>query len=103
MSFSIKILQKSKKHNFSLATLLNRYTRVLPNSKFLKTKEFTLTGVTIDDCAKRCNEQIGLDCKSFDFCYLNGVCSLSKESIDASQKDQAESDDNCDIYQSKYK
>ena len=82
--------------------------------------------VSVDDCARRefqnyfkkkhktsklmkiyinieCNELLGAECKTFDFCYLSGDCRLSVQYIENANSTltpiQA---DNCDIYESIY-
>jgi hypothetical protein len=89
------------------ASLLSNYKLKIPNSKFKNRNDAVLSKITIDDCAKQCNEHVGFECKSFDFCYINGDCTLSQkeapEITDSINTDNNEyiQTENCDIYESK--
>ncbi len=57
----------------------------------------------IDDCAKSCSESLSFECKSFDFCYLNGECRLGSEKIDSNSDSKYVIANECDIYERKKK
>lgn len=83
------------------AGLLSRYKLVKPKSKFTASQSSEYSDYTIDDCARSCNDQLGLECKSFDFCYLTGQCRL-RESLLSENSTEVMDDQNCDIYESKF-
>jgi hypothetical protein len=83
------------------ASLLSRFKLVLPKSTMSRSMDREYTGVSIDDCARTCNEQVGVECKSFDYCYLTGECRLSRaQAPSAENKTAYDPDQNCDIYNS---
>lgn len=74
---------------------------VKPKSKFVASQDTEFAKYAIDDCARACNEHLGYECKSFDFCYITGDCRISPRLTD--EKDiEYMSDDNCDVYESKF-
>lgn len=57
--------------------------------------------MSIDDCAITCNNLIGFECESFDYCYLSGECRLTNMSAPSIDDDVILFDDEfCDIYTS---
>ena len=72
-----------------------------PKTKYLSSyQEVEFSSITIDDCARACNEQVGFDCNSFDYCFQTGDCRLRKFA-QAENATEVISDENCDIYDSK--
>lgn len=80
------------------AQILSKYNLKFGGKKFSVPQNRILLGSNIDDCARSCNEELGFDCKSFDFCFLSGDCRLSKNSITNGDQDFDESFD-CDVYE----
>lgn len=82
------------------AQVLNRYDLKYSNRKFAKATEKVITETNVDDCALACDKELGFECQSFDYCFTNGDCHLSKATLgnDMSEYTQAE----CDIYESKW-
>jgi hypothetical protein len=57
--------------------------------------------ITLDDCARYCDERIGFECKSFDYCFVNGECKISRNSVlNENPHDEYMYDSYCDIYES---
>jgi hypothetical protein len=86
------------------AGVLSRFKLVLPKTTFLDTREDQVfTGISIDDCANRCIEKLGAECKTFDYCVIAGECRLSDYPA-PSPDDTVEirADEYCDIYESKF-
>lgn len=88
-----------------IASLLQNYKLKLPNSRFSKENDASFSKLSIDDCARLCNEQMSYECKSFDFCYINGDCTLSRNAAPSISDSINTSDaytqaENCDIYES---
>jgi hypothetical protein len=75
-----------------------------PKQKFSAASGYgiTLNTLSIDDCAKQCLDLsgTGMDCKYFDYCYINGECQLKIKNLDIdSNATLYESNKYCDIYQ----
>ena len=70
---------------------------------FSQDLDLKLTSLTIDDCAAHCADELGFECQSFEFCYLNGDCRLSKNLVPSDTKNTTVFAPNyyCDIYESK--
>ena len=62
----------------------------------------SISNSNIDDCAKSCMESLSFECKSFEFCYLNGQCRLSSDRINTNSEDLYVIANGCDIYERKY-
>lgn len=90
MFFLIKFTNK--------AQLLSRFDIVMPNARMNKVIGDEYDRITIDDCAQKCVDKIGNECKSFHYCYLSGDCLISDQPY-TPVEDML--DDNCDIYESK--
>ncbi|CAF0875761.1 unnamed protein product [Brachionus calyciflorus] len=92
------IERRDRFDRFGTTNLLSKYKLIQPKTKFLTSQEIELSGITIDDCAKACNEQVGFDCNTFDYCFPTGDCRLRKftQSENASQYAV---DLNCDVYE----
>ena len=50
---------------------MSRYYIARSNKKFIDDEDAWYSGIAIDDCAKHCDEQIGFECQSFDYCYFS--------------------------------
>ena len=81
-----------------IAQILSKYNLKYANKKFAKKPDRVLLGSNIDNCAISCNDELGFECKSFDFCYLNGDCRLNIESLSLNEQDYTDAFD-CDIYE----
>jgi len=80
---------------------LSRFRNVLPKSSFTNSKDKDYSGITIDDCARYCIDQIGAECKSFDFCFITGQCRLSHDPAPSLENTtEYMSEEYCDIYES---
>ena len=73
------------------------------NKKFSSNKDRSILNIGIDDCSKACNEELGFECKSFDFCYLNGDCRLNQREASILSPDDVLDSNECDIYESRNK
>ena len=82
------------------ASLLSRYNLKQSNKRYVNKKDRFFTDISINDCVKNCNDEIGIDCKSFHYCYKTTECVLSKDMV-PSDNDEFQAVDNCDIYESK--
>lgn len=81
------------------AQLLSRYDLSYPSKRFTKSRDRTIAGTNIDDCVRACNNEMGFDCKAFDFCYTNGDCRLSQTEVSDGNNELTNSFE-CDVYQS---
>lgn len=79
---------------------MSRYDIKFADRKFATEKDRTILKVSIDDCAKACNDELGFECLSFDFCFSNGDCRLSKSKL-SNDASEYYSTGECDIYESK--
>ena len=82
--------------------MLIKFNLKYPNKKFSSKKDRTILNLNIDDCAKACMDELGFDCKSFDFCYLHGDCRLSKSEVSEQEINELVESNECDIYLSKF-
>lgn len=76
-----------------------KYNRKYTGKAFKKDFDTVFNQLSIDDCAKKCNQELGFECKSFDFCYLHGDCRLSKSKVSSNPTDFSDSNE-CDVYES---
>lgn len=60
-----------------------------------------MQNLNIDECAKKCTEEIGASCNSFHFCFLTSECLLNKDFI-VEESSNFEENRYCDIYESEY-
>jgi hypothetical protein len=79
--------------------LLSKYKLLKPNQRYINKKDRIFSGISIDDCIKNCNDEIGIDCKSFHYCYKSTECVLSKNLVPTDQE-EFQTVDSCDIYES---
>lgn len=54
--------------------------------------------LTIDNCAKKCSDELKFECTTFDFSYIDGSCRLSKTTA---LKTDVSEDFVSDVYESK--
>lgn len=78
---------------------MSRYNLKKPNYKFSTNKDQLLNEMSIDDCARRCTDEIGTPCKSFHFCYLTSECVFSKDPLPTGDTNYI-ADTHCDVYES---
>lgn len=78
---------------------MSRYNLKKPNFKFSKNNGQFFSKISIDECAKKCTDEIGTPCKSFHFCFLTSECLLTQNSISNDQANY-EANSYCDIYES---
>lgn len=79
---------------------MSQFNLKKPNFKFKKNEFNFYPNLKIDECAKKCTEEIGLVCNSFHFCYLTSECLLNKNLL-AEESSNFEENNYCDIYESK--
>ncbi len=53
--------------------------------------------ITLDECARICNEELRFECLTFDFCYISGECRLS---LNFTTSNDIMADGQCDVYES---
>ncbi len=88
----------------STTSLLKNYRLKFKNSEFAEVPLDEFFQLSVDDCAKKCNELIGKECKSFNYCYLSSNCQLNTDlSGDQLNNSAIVQSNNCDIYESKIK
>ncbi len=87
--------------NIIIAALLNKYQLKLPNRKFSENNYVSILNSNIDDCAKSCMDSLSFECKSFEFCYLNGQCRLNSDKVNPNSQNQYVIANDCDIYERK--
>ncbi len=85
--------------------MLNNYDLKGQNKKFAKTsaKETSFVSLTVDDCAKKCNEELTYECATFEYCYLNGDCKIRRDATNDNDPSEFNENNACDIYESKEK
>ncbi|CAF0710186.1 unnamed protein product [Brachionus calyciflorus] len=88
---------KNNENRFGSTALLSRYNLKKPNFKFSKNVG-QLYKISIDECAKKCTDEIGVPCKSFHFCFLTSECLLTQETVTNDQSGY-EANSYCDIYE----
>ncbi len=85
-------------------SLLRNYKLKFKNYEFSEPPITEIFQTSVDDCAKKCNELVGRECKLFSFCYLSGDCMLNRalggDELNISAVVESR---NCDIYESKFK
>ena len=79
--------------------MLSRYNLKQTNKRYINKKDRAFSDISINDCVKNCNDEIGIDCKSFHYCYKTSECVLSKDVV-PSNNDEFQAVDSCDIYES---
>lgn len=72
-----KIEKVSSVNRFGSTSLLKNYKLKHKDYKFSTYVDKTFFDITIDECANKCNELSGAECKLFNFCFLSGECKLS--------------------------
>jgi hypothetical protein len=83
------------------AAVLSRFKLTVPRAQMSRSMDREYEGVSIDDCARTCNEQVGVTCNSFDFSYLTGTCRLSKSAAPSiNDNTEYDVDETYDIYNS---
>ena len=99
-----KIEKVETKNRQGTTSLMRNYKLKFKNSEFSEPPVNEFFQVSVDDCAKYCNELVGKECTSFSFCYLSGDCTLNTalSGNELNSSVVAESS-NCDIYESKFK
>lgn len=65
--------------------------------KSQKTLSGTLAGVSVDDCADACLDELTFDCESFVYCYQTGYCLLAKTYAQSNTSLMYDRP-NCDLY-----
>ncbi|CAF0773656.1 unnamed protein product [Brachionus calyciflorus] len=94
---SIELVSKND-NQFGTTQTLSKYNRKYTGKTFKTNIDREYFQLNIDDCARACNEELGFECKAFDFCYLHGDCRLSK-SIPSDQPDDFFEINECDVYE----
>ena len=79
--------------------MLSKYILKKANARYVNKKDKLYQDASIDDCIKYCNDEIGVDCKSFHFCYLTSECVLSK-SVVPNDNEEFQNNNYCDVYES---
>ena len=80
---------------------MSRYNLKKTNQRYINKKDRIFTNIGITDCVINCNDEIGIDCKSFHYCYKTSECVLSKDVV-PTDNDEFQAVDSCDIYESKF-
>lgn len=78
---------------------VSRFYKINPRTRFASAKDRFFTGYSISDCASACSNEATFSCETFDYCYANGECRISRN--DTIAEADLVSDSTCDIYQSK--
>ena len=66
---------------------MSKYNLKKSNQRYVNKKDRIFTDINVNDCIKNCDEEIGVDCKSFHYCYKTGECVLSKELVPSNNDD----------------
>jgi hypothetical protein len=79
--------------------LLERFDKVVAQSRYASPKDSLYRGVSVDECAQRCLRDSRIFCESFDYCSISGECRLSRS--EPTNQTDIVTDTGCDIFQSK--
>ncbi|XP_076462458.1 uncharacterized protein LOC143294838 [Babylonia areolata] len=74
--------------------------QVIPN-KLGKGSQMAIPGLSVDDCASSCLEEMTFPCQSFHYCWEAGTCFISKQHPDE-RPNMLKDSSGCDLYYRDY-
>ncbi|RNA21589.1 antigen B membrane, partial [Brachionus plicatilis] len=89
---------KNNENRFGSTAYLSKYNLKKPNFKFKKNNDDLSLKLNIDECAKKCTQEIGSPCNSFHYCFLTSECVLSQNVL-VEGSSNYEENNFCDIYE----